>query len=550
MTETVIQYLLRRLKQLGVKDIFGVPGDFSFPINDSICDDNELNWIGCCNELNASYAADGYARVKGMAVLSTTFGVGELSALCGIAGAFAERSIIFHIVGIPKTSFHEKHAIVHHTLAHGEFYEFMAMTEPVVCAKTLLTPQNCIHEVERVIAAALEHHRPVYIAIPHDYVHKEISSGTELENVPANLQKNLIKTNSEVLEEVVISILNKLSSAKKACIIPGFLVERFGLRDMTEKLVNVSGLPYVTMALDKSVLDETNPSYLGLYMGKLINPEIREFVESCDCVLTIGTIPTDNNTGMFTAELDKSRIINIEPVSVSIGHADYANIKMADVLQELAGRLQKRSDVKGPEARAPELPKVDTDDPITAGYLYPKYAEFFRPDDIIVVDSGTSFYGLLPVFLPEGARFYNQMLWGAIGWATPASFGASLAAPDKRVILIAGEGSHQMTAQEISQFYRYGLKPIIFILNNQGYLIERMLSKKVDYCYNDIPHWEYHKLAEVLGCNDWITRKVTTCGELDKIMEELRNAEKGAYIEIVTPKLSAPPLMETIHKKL
>jgi len=543
MPETVIQYLLNRLKQLGMNDIFGVPGDYAFPINDAICDDKELRWIGCCNELNAAYAADGYARIKGMSVLSTTFGVGELSAMCGIAGSYAEHNIVFHIVGMPQMSVQEKHAIVHHTLGNGEFDQFMTMAAPVVCAKTMLTPENCVNEVERVIAAALEQHRPVYIAIPHDYVHKEISSSM----APANV---LSKSDPETLEEVVSTIVDKLSNAKKACIMPGILVERFGLKELTTAAVNASGLPYVTLESDKSVLDETNPSYLGLYSGQLINPEIREFVESCDCILAIGTILSDYNTGMFTAKLDKSRIINIMPSEVQIGDADYLHIKMSDVLGELVKRLHKRIDVGGPVAKHPTMLKVDAENPITADYLYARCAKFFKPDDIIIADSSTSFFGLLPVFLPKGVKFESQMLWGAIGWATPASFGASLAAPNRRVVLITGEGSHQMTVQEIGQFYRYGLKPIIFVLNNHGYLIERMLSKKLDYCYNELAEWQYHKLPEVLGCNDWVMRKTTTCGNLDKVLVKLENTKTGAYIEIVMPKLSAPPLVETIHQRI
>ncbi len=540
---TVIQYLLDRLKQLGIRDIFGVPGDFAFPINNAVCDDKELRWIGCCNELNAAYAADSYARIKGMSVLSTTFGVGELSALCGIAGSYAEYNLVFHIVGMPKMQAQKRHDIVHHSLGDGESSIFMEMAAPVVCASTMLTPENCVEEVERVIAAALENHRPVYIAIPHDYVNAEISSFTAPKETP-------VKSDPATLEEVVSTIAGKLSNAKQACIMPGFLVDRFDLKDLTMAVINASGLPYVTMALDKSVLDETNPSYLGLYMGQLINPEIREFVESCDCILAIGTIPSDINMGMFTAKLDKSRIINIMPSSVHIGYTDHINVKMLDVLEELSKRLNKRTDIKGPVARRLSTPRVNHEDLITADYLYTKYAEFFKPDDIIIADSSSSFYGLLPLVLPIGAKFESEMLWGAIGWATPASFGAALAAPDQRVILITGEGSHQMTAQEISQFYRYGLKPIIFVLNNQGYLIEKMLSKKLDYCYNDLAEWQYHKLPEVLGCNNWIMRKVTTCGELDKTMEELGSTKTGAYIEIVTPKLSAPPLMEEIHKNL
>jgi len=519
---TVIQYLLDRLKQLGIRDIFGVPGDFAFPINNAICDDKELHWIGCCNELNAAYAADGYARIKGMSALSTTFGVGELSTLCGIAGSYAEYNLVFHIVGMPKMQAQKKHAIVHHSLGDGESSIFMEMATPVVCASTMLTPENCVQEVERVIETALENHRPVYIAIPHDYVNADISSF----NAPA---RKPVKSDPASLKEVVSIIAGKLSNAKQACVMPGFLVDRFGLKDLSMAVINASGLPYVTMALDKSVLDETNPSYLGLYMGQLINPEIREFVESCDCILAIGTILSDVNTGKFTAKLDKSRIINIMPSSVHIGYTDYINVKMLDVLEELNRRLNKRTDISGPVARRPAVPEVNSEDPITADYLYAKYAEFFKPDDIIIADSSSSFYGLLPLLLPKGTKFENQMLWAAIGWATPASFGTALAAPDRRVILITGEGSHQMTAQEISQFYRHDLKPIIFVLNNHGYLIERMLSEKLDYCYNDLTEWQYYKLPDVLGCNDWITRKVTTCGDLDKVMRELDNAKTGAY---------------------
>lgn len=540
---TVIQYLLGRLKQLGIRDIFGVPGDFAFPINNAICDDNELRWIGCCNELNAAYAADGYARINRISALSTTFGVGELSALCGIAGSYAENNMVFHIVGIPKMQTQKRHAIVHHSLGDGEYGTFMDMATPVVCASTMLTPENCVDEVERVIEAALENRQPVYIAIPHDYVNAEISSLTAPKNV-------FVKSDPATLEEVVSIITAKLSNAKQACIMPGFLVDRFGLKDLAMAVINASGLPYATMALDKAVLDETNPSYMGLYMGQLINPEIQEFVESCDCILAIGVVMSDINMGMFTAKLDKSRVINIMPFSVHIGNTDYINVKMLDVLEELSRRLNKRTDVRGPVAKHPAVPEVNAEDPITADYLYAKYAEFFKLDDIVVVDSTSSFYGLLPLPLPEGVKFLSQMLWGAIGWATPAAFGTALAAPDRRVILITGEGSHQMTVQEISQFYRYGLKPIIFVLNNHGYLIERMLSKKLDYCYNDIPEWQYHKLPEVLGCNNWITRKTTTCGDLDKIMRELDTAMVGAYIEIVTPELSAPPLMKAIHENL
>jgi indolepyruvate decarboxylase len=543
MSETVIQYLLNRLKQLGIRDIFGVPGDYAFPINDAICSDQELRWVGCCNELNAAYAADGYARIKGMSALCTTFGVGELSALCGIAGSYAEHNLVFHIVGMPNTATQEKHAIVHHTLGNGEFDMFLAMTTPVVCAKTVLTPENCIPEIERVIASALAYHRPVYIAIPGDSVNSPALPS------PAPPVAHA-RSDPRALEAAVSAIVDKVANAKAACILPGIFVQRYGFKDLTTAVVNASGLPYVTMSMDKSVLDETNPSYLGLYNGQLVYPEISEFVESCECILAIGTIPSDFNTGGFTARLDKSRMIDITLHDTHVGYADYSDVMMADVLEELARRLPKRNDVMGPVVKHLAAPRASPGDPITADYLYASYASFFKPGDIIISETGTTTFGLLPVFLPEGATFHNQTLWGAIGWATPASFGAALAAPDRRVILITGEGSHQMTAQEISQFHHYGLTPIIFVLNNNGYLIERMLAKRSDYYYNDIVQWQYHKLPEGLGCEGWLMRKAATCGELDKVLAELRDVKTGAYVEVVTPELSAPELMKAMHDNL
>jgi len=543
MTTTVIDYLLGRLKQLGIKDIFGVPGDYAFPINDAICNDPELRWVGCCNELNASYAADGYARIKGISALCTTFGVGELSALCGLAGSYAEHNLVFHIVGMPNMATQDKHAIVHHTLGDGKFDIFMGMATPVVCAKAMLTPENCIPETERVISAAFENHRPVYIAIPGDYVNEPV--------VPAPAPSIILaKSDPKALEEAVSAILDKITNAKTACIIPGIFVDRYGFGNLTTDVVNASGLPYVTMPMDKSVLDETNPSYLGLYNGQLIYPEISEFVESCDCILAIGTIPSDFNTGGFTARLDKSRMITVMLSDAHVGYADYNNVKMADVLAQLVRRLPYRDDVKGPKVKTPAVPMVKPEDPITADYLYPKIAGFFKPGDIIMSETGTATFGLLPLRLPKGASFHNQTLWGSIGWATPSSFGAALAGPERRVILVTGEGSHQMTAQEVCRFYYYGLKPVIFVINNNGYLIERMLSKRSDYYYNDLAKWQYHKLPESLGCDGWLMRKASTCGELDEVMGELQNIKSGAYVEIITPEMSAPPLMMAMHDNL
>lgn len=173
-----------------------------------------------------------------------------------------------------------------------------------------------------------------------------------------------------------------------------------------------------------------------------------------------------------TVRRDPSKTITIDHHRTTVGSTMYRNVEMADLLTQLSERITKQAQ---PPAITPETlgPIVGgAEEPITADALYPRLADFFRPDDVIVTDTGTCSLGLTFAQLPGGAGFHNQTLWASIGWATPAAFGVAVGAQDRRLILITGEGAHQMTAQEISQFDRHGLRPIVLVLNNSGYLSE------------------------------------------------------------------------------
>ena len=281
-----------------------------------------------------------------------------------------------------------------------------------------------------------------------------------------------------------------------------------------------------------------------------MNEAVREFVESCDTVVLIGSIFSDFSTGAFTFHLDPEKTIDIRHHRTHVGTKVYPNVEMKDVLAELARRVSKRNQEPPLQAGSLGPVKGAGSDPITADALYPRWAQFIKPDDIVVTETGTSSMGLAFARLPKGAKFYNQSLWGAIGWATPAAFGAAVAAPHRRVLLITGEGSHQLTAQEIAQFGRRGLKPIVFVLNNSGYLIERLLCKDPDIEYNDLAQWHYADLPKALGCDDWFTARVTTCGEFDQALKIASQGDRGAYIEVVTDKYAAPPLAMKLHENV
>jgi indolepyruvate decarboxylase len=533
MSMTVIQHVLSRLRDVGIHDVFGVPGDLSFPLNDALCPENGQRWIGCSNELNAAYAADGYARVKGAAAVCTTYGVGELSALNAIAGSYAEHLPVFHLVGMPPMAAQRARSVMHHTLGNGEFDLFRQMSEPVVCASAVMTPQNVAYETERLIYEAFHHLRPVYMAFPAD-----LASQPALGDA---WPIGSARSDPVLLKRVIETIASTLEGAKAACILPGFLVARAGLQGLMQTIVHASGLPFATMFLDKSVLDENQPSYIGMYAGRLMNEDVREFVESCDVVLAVGTLLTDLNTGAFTARLDPARLISIGHHHVTLQGKTHLGLEMSDVLAGLAKRIKKRQSTIALSARTLETARGSDNDPITAAALYSCWNRFIRPDDIVVAETGTVSMGLGFAQLPRGASFHNQGLWASIGWATPAALGAAVAAPDRRVVLVTGDGSHQVSVQEISQFARLGLKPVIFLLNNGGYLIERLLSRNPASGYNDIARWRYADLPRALGCDDWITARVSTCGELELALRRAAVADSAVYIEVITGPDEAPP---------
>lgn len=541
MNKTVVEHVLSRLHDLGIRDVFGVPGDYAFPVNDAVCNSPQLRWVGCCNELNAAYAADGYARIKGVAAVCTTYGVGELSALNGIAGAYAEHLPVFHLVGTPNMATQAGRAIMHHTLGNGEYSLFQKMSDPVVCASAVMTPQNAAYETERLIAAALYHRRPVYMAFPADLAAMPIL-GSAPPMPPA-------ASDPDSLARAVDAIAAALEKAQKVCVLPGILTKRAGLTQQLQTLLDRTLLPFATMFMDKSVLDEQQKGYIGMYDGAIMSPTVREFVETCDQVLAIGTLMSDFNTGAFTSRLDPMRTISIGHHRTQVGNRTFLSVEMGDVLFALTERLTERQWPRMPKATSSRV-MAEPNAALDAKQLYPRWAQFLRPDDILVAETGTASMGLGFADMPRGASFHNQTLWGSIGWATPAAFGAAVALPDRRVLLITGEGSHQLTAQEIGQFGRLGLKPIVFVLNNSGYLIERLLCKEPSIAYNDVAPWDYPALPAALGCKDWLTMSVRTCAELDRALEKAAAARSGVYIEVITEPYAASELALKLHDSL
>ena len=544
MTErqTVAEYAVDRLSKLGITDCFGVPGDYAFPLNNAIAAHESVNWRGCSNELNAAYAADGYARINGASMLCTTYAVGELSALCGVMGAKAERSTIFHLVGMSSMRHQHLRKVVHHTFGDGVFQNFINISAQSACVHAILTPGNCIYEMERVIATAMANRQPAYIIVAEDLATRPIT-GPELAQYPEP------KSDEDELKRAVDAALAKIQAAKTGCILPAFTVSRFGLQAELTALIETSGLPFATTAMDKAAISETHPQFLGGYAGRFSAPNVVKAVEECDVVINAGGVLfTDISTGAFSHTIDPAKMIMIGINYTQVDGRIYSNVYMRDMFVELTRQVKKFTDV---ELQRPALAELvgGADDPITQESLPARYQRFFKPNDIIVAETGTSAVCVGGLLLPEGAVYHNQTLWGSIGWATGAALGTAIADRSRRTVLITGEGSHQLTANEIGNYGRHGVKPVIFVLHNEGYAVERVLEENPDWVYNDLAPWDYQTLPAALGCKDWFTAKVRTNGELEAAMQKAEAADTASYIEIIGQKHDYPAGLKLIGSR-
>lgn len=539
---SVVDYIVQRLADEGITDCFGVPGDYAFPVCDAVDRNPNIRWVGCSNELNASYAADGYARVQGAAMLSTTYAVGELSAINGVMGAKAEHSLVYHVVGMPSYQNQRLRKTMHHTFGDGVFGNFIDISAQAACCHAVINPDNCMIEMERVIAEARRNNQPAYIVVPSDYAQAPVT--------PTEVQPATLKSNEVSLERAVAAIAERLKSAKSVVALPAFTLSRLRLQKEARQAIEALGCPFATTSMEKCIIDESHLQFAGLYAGAVSAEKTRQIVEDAELVLDLGGVSlNDETTAGFSGRLDPARFVSIGLNDVRIGEQVFGNVRLADILAALA----KLKSPALPYRRTPEhAPRVtgNPSDKITMDALYSRYAAFIRPGDSVVLESGSSSLGLPPMALADDVQVHIQMLWGSIGWATGAAFGIALADPKRRTILITGEGSHQLTANEIGNMGRYGANPIIFVLNNDGYMVERALEPNPDWSYNDLAKWRYADLPRALGCADWITARVETLGELDAAMKAARESTSGAYIEIIGGRMDMPKNLAFAHTRL
>ncbi|KAK7397710.1 hypothetical protein QQX98_012925 [Neonectria punicea] len=536
------EYLFRRLAQLGVKSIHGVPGDYNLTVLDYL-EPTGLRWVGNANELNAGYAADGYARTKGLSALVTSFGVGELSAINAIGGAYAEKAPVVHIVGTAPRSTQDAGACLHHSLGDGNFRVFADMYKSVTVAQANLTDAKEVPRlVDETLRQCILQSRPVYIEIPSDMVRVKVAA-------PKGSIDLTVSGYDKLTEDgMVDTLIEKIQNAKRPMILVDGFARRFGIQDNINELVRRTGIPTLTTPFGKSLVDERLPNFHGIYYGLAGSLEHSDWVRSRDLVLHFGPLRSDINTYGFTATTDVDGTVVLEADSITIGTttngpAPFRGVCVKSLLGKLVARLDEVKPTTGdPFPANPDDPReiLRVLPPAEIGSIVDQYSfwlrmsGFFRPGDIILTETGTSSYGGQSFALPEDTTVMTSSIWLSIGYALAASQGVALAQREMitegarrsgRTILFEGEGSLQMSAQAISDIIRNKLDMTIFILNNNGYTIERIIHGfYADY--NDVQPWRNLEAPSYFGApQDDPSYRVTTrsarnWGELQTVLAD------------------------------
>jgi TPP-dependent 2-oxoacid decarboxylase len=515
----IADYLVHRLQEIGIRKLFAVPGDYTLGLLDHFLP-GPIDVVGTCNELNAAYAADGYARVNGVGALCVTYCVGGLSALNGVAGSFAERVPVVVVTGGPSLAQRSQRRMVHHM--SGQFTAQLEAFLPVtVGARIIEKAEHAAAQIDELLVLCLHHKRPVYIELPTDVLGLDCGEPGPLSLAPP-------PSSADVLARAVEEARMRLVGAKRPVILSGIEILRYHLEDKVARLCRRAGFPFGTGLLGKSSVDESAPGYYGVYQGGLSRPEVRDLVDQSDALLILGGWLADSSTGGFSHGGDVEDVVSANVGRVRFGKRVFEPVALDAFIDALTDALPERSPATVPSARVFGRDEyvVQAGAPVKMARLMERLQRFIDQDTMLIAETGDSIFWSAEIQMPAVSSYVCQGYYLSIGYAIPATLGVALAAPGKRVVTLVGDGAFQMTAQELSTIVRAGLRPIVLLLNNDGYAVERAIH---DGPYNEIARWKYHRITEVFGGRGC---EVKTEDQLEAALAAAVHTQEASLIEV------------------
>ena len=548
---TVARYLADRLVQCGLGHIFAVPGDYASRFLDAVDSTPGIVRVPTIAELGAGYAADGYARFAGIGAACVQYGVGTFSALNCAAGAFVERVPIAIISASPSTKDRVLEAsediLFHHSTgdldADRDVYAAVTVASEIV-ADAASAPE----QIDGALTAMLTHRRPVYIEVLQDIwiapcARPRGEIGPEpLGSAPA------------ALEGLVEAAWAKISAAHAPVLWAGVEIQRYGLQDKLQRLIDASGLPFATTSLGKTVLDERQERFVGTYAGPASTAFTRAVVDKSDCPVALGAIVTDDYLGIMAAQY--VNMVSVNDEEARVGWSRYPGVFLGDFLDALADRFEAAAGF--PRAFSP--PQADADDDAEEQAAPPgilTYNRFYRAllahlrqgermaGTVLVLGESTSLYVFGNAMDMPRDSFVAQAAWGSLGHETGCALGVGLAS-GKRPFVVAGDGGFMMVCQEVSSLVRARVPAAIFVMSNKGYAIEQAFVN-IDAFepgtpfapYDQLPSWDYAAFAQAFGARGF---SVGTEEALAAALAEIDVlTDVPALVEVVIPEKDLAP---------
>jgi TPP-dependent 2-oxoacid decarboxylase len=444
-----------------------------------------------------------------------------------------------HIVGGPTKDAQGTRRALHHSLGDGDFEHFFRISREITCAQANLMPATACREIDRVLSEVREHKLPGYILLSADVAR------FPTEPPAAALPRYTGGTSPRALA-MFRQAATGLIADHQLTVLADLLVHRLQAVEELEKLLAADVVPHATLMWGKSLLDESSPTFLGIYAGAASAERVRTAIEEAPVLVTAGVVFTDMVSGFFSQRIDPARTIDVAQYQSIVAGEVFAPLEMGAALEALADILTQRGIQSPPVTSPADSPPAQTparDQPLTQEMVWNRLCEALTPGNVVLADQGTSFYGMADHRLPNGVTFIGQPLWGSIGYTLPAAVGAGVAHPERRTVLLIGDGAAQLTVQELGIFSREGLSPVIVVVNNDGYTVERAIHGKTAP-YNDIVGWRWTEIPSALGVADHLAFRAETYGELDDAFTAAaQHQDRMVFVEVVLPRLEIPPLL-------
>ncbi|HEV7506688.1 MAG TPA: thiamine pyrophosphate-dependent enzyme [Thermoanaerobaculia bacterium] len=556
---TVSEYLIRRLEELGAEHLFAVPGDYAGPFLSTVDKVGSITRVGVTNEWVAGYAADSYARLRGIGAVCLTYGVGTFGVLNALAGSYVEELPVVLIVGSPKFDQRqvERHegVLFHHSTGKLTA-DAQSVKNVVVASEVVRSGRRAPEQIDRALGAALTWKRPVYIEVYQNV-------WTETCRPPAGrLESEPLPLSRRSLERAVDRTLERLQGAKVPVIWAGVEIQRFGLQDLLEKVIRVTSLPWTTDLLGKSVLSEDHPGFEGVFDGASAVKNVMDLFNASNWVLGLGNLVTDDFAVWVEKQYDN--IILAYGNSVRVGRKTFDEVPLKAFMERLIERLSEQA-YRAPAGAAAVLDQVPTPgerarlhfsalgavaarkevDQVTYDRFFARMKSWVDDSMVLMADTSIALYSAAELPVRQRDGFIAQAAWNSIGYTPGGAVGVGYAKPEKRAVVFCGDGGFQEIVQALSDIVRSGHDAVVFVFNNALYGIEQAFVDPYYFVPDpegkrhppepfDLLHpWSYAKLTEVFGGGWGAT--VTTMEELDAALATAKSNRGLSLIDLRIP---------------